>query len=47
MATGNTTPATARNPCKHPGCGELAAPTSGPGRRPEYCEGRRYTKVTA
>ena len=47
MATGNTTPATARNTCKHPGCAELAAPASGPGRPPEYCEGRGHTKVTA
>jgi hypothetical protein len=47
MATGNITPTTARNTCKHPGCGELAAPVSGPGRPPEYCEGRGHTKVTA
>ena len=37
----------ARNTCKHPGCGEPAAPASGPGRPPEYCEGRGHTKVTA
>src|ERR1017187_9404351 len=47
MASGNVTPTTARNTCKHPGCGEPAAPTSGPGRPPEYCEGRGHTKVTA
>src|SRR5580658_144964 len=47
MATGNTTPATARNTCKHPGCGQPAAPATGPGRPPEYCEGRGHTKVTA
>jgi colicin import membrane protein len=45
--TGSTTPATARNTCKHPGCGELPAPAYGPGRPPEYCEGRGHTKVTA
>jgi hypothetical protein len=47
MATGNTTPATARNTCKHPGCGQPAAAAAGPGRPPEYCEGRGHTKVTA
>ena len=47
MASDNTTPATARNTCKHPGCGEPAAPATGPGRPPEYCEGRGHTKVTA
>ena len=47
MASGNTTPTTARNTCKHPGCGEPAAPATGPGRPPEYCEGRGHTKVTA
>jgi colicin import membrane protein len=45
MASGNTT--TARNTCKHPGCTEPAAPATGPGRPPEYCEGRGHTKVTA
>jgi colicin import membrane protein len=47
MATGNTTPTAARNTCKHPGCGEPAAAATGPGRPPEYCEGRGHTKVTA
>jgi len=47
MASGNTTPATARNMCKHPDCGEPAAPATGPGRPPEYCAGRGHTKVTA
>ena len=46
MASANTTPA-ARNTCKHPGCGEPAAAASGPGRPPEYCQGRGHTKVTA
>src|ERR1019366_4847471 len=45
MASDN--PATARNTCKHPGCTEPAAPATGPGRPPEYCEGRGHTKVTA
>lgn len=47
MANGNTTPTAARNTCKHPGCGQPAASASGPGRPPEYCEGRGHTKVTA
>ena len=47
MASGKTIPATARNTCKHPGCSEPAAPAAGPGRPPEYCEGRGHTKVTA
>ena len=47
MATGNTAPTAARNTCKHPGCTEPAAPATGPGRPPEYCEGRGHTKVTA
>jgi colicin import membrane protein len=47
MATGNTTPTTARNTCKHPGCDQPAALATGPGRPPEYCEGRGHTKVTA
>src|SRR5580658_9806572 len=47
MASGKTIPATARNTCKHPGCGEKAALATGPGRPPEYCEGRGHTKVTA
>jgi hypothetical protein len=34
-------------PCKYPGCGQPAAPARGPGRPPEYCEGRGHTKVTA
>jgi len=32
---------------EHPGCDELAAPASGPGRPPEHCEGRGHTKVSA
>jgi chromosome segregation ATPase len=47
MASDTTTPAPARNTCKHPGCTEPAATASGPGRPPEYCEGRGHTKVTA
>jgi colicin import membrane protein len=33
--------------CKFPGCDQPAAKASGPGRPPEYCEGRGHTKVTA
>src|SRR5437016_4166583 len=33
--------------CNYPGCGQPAAAPSGPGRPPEYCEGRGHTKVTA
>src|ERR1039458_7824275 len=47
MTSGNPTPTTVRNMCKHPGCGESAAPSTGPGRPPECCEGRGHTKVTA
>src|ERR1017187_1153562 len=45
MASDNT--ARTRNACKHPGCTEPAVPAAGPGRPPEYCEGRGHTKVTA
>jgi colicin import membrane protein len=38
---------TARPTCRYPGCGQPAAPAAGPGRPPEYCEGRGHTKVTA
>jgi len=47
QATASDNTATARNTCKYPGCGEPAAPATGPGRPPEYCEGRGHTKVTA
>jgi hypothetical protein len=47
MASDNTTPAPARTTCKHPGCTAPAALATGPGRPPEYCEGRGHTKVTA
>src|SRR6266699_4955123 len=47
MASDNTTPAPARTTCKHPGCTAPAATATGPGRPPEYCEGRGHTKVTA
>src|SRR5260370_6645037 len=33
--------------CKYPGCDQPAARAIGPGRPPEYCEGRGHTKVTA
>jgi colicin import membrane protein len=42
----DTTPAT-RTTCKHPGCTEPAAPSAGPGRPPEYCEGRGHNRVSA
>src|ERR1700678_117822 len=42
----DTTPAT-RATCKHPGCTEPAAPSAGPGRPPEYCEGRGHNRVSA
>ena len=38
---------TTRPGCKYPGCDQPAAPATGPGRPPEYCEGRGHTKVTA
>ena len=47
MVSDNTTPAKVRNTCKHPGCTAPAALAAGPGRPPEYCEGRGHTKVTA
>src|SRR5580698_9598832 len=43
----DTTTSTSRTTCKYPGCGEPAAQAAGPGRPPEYCEGRGHTKVTA
>ena len=46
MAGENTAPA-ARTTCKHPGCTEPAASATGPGRPPEYCEGRGHTRVSA
>ena len=39
--------ATSRRTCQYPGCDQPAAPASGPGRPPEYCEGRGHTKVAA
>src|SRR6204780_5642864 len=45
--TSETATTTARPVCKFPGCGQSAAPAAGPGRPPEYCEGRGHTKVTA
>src|SRR5260370_4969373 len=45
--TSDNIPTTARNQCKYPGCDQAAAPATGPGRPPEYCEGRGHTKVTA
>lgn len=46
MASERTVPA-ARAMCKHPGCTEPAAPAAGPGRPPEYCQGRGHTRVSA
>jgi colicin import membrane protein len=46
MANAAPTP-TARTLCKHPGCTEPAAPATGPGRPPEYCEGRGHNRVSA
>src|SRR5712692_4197049 len=40
-------PATTGRSCNYPGCTQPAARPSGPGRPPEYCEGRGHTKVTA
>src|SRR6266571_7127246 len=40
-------PATTERACAYPGCTQPAAPPTGPGRPPEYCEGRGHTKVTA
>ena len=33
--------------CNYPGCTQPVAEHVGPGRPPEYCEGRGHTKVTA
>src|SRR2546429_3551220 len=33
--------------CKHPGCTAPAASAVGPGRPPEYCEGRGHNRVSA
>jgi colicin import membrane protein len=46
MASDTSAPA-ARTTCKHPGCTEPAAPSTGPGRPPEYCEGSGHTRVSA
>src|SRR5215469_7783213 len=46
MTSDNTT-GTARRTCQYPGCDQPAAPAAGPGRPPEYCDGRGHTKVTA
>src|SRR5260370_37546976 len=46
-------PMTSENPaitgraCNYPGCTQPVAAPAGPGRPPEYCEGRGHTKVTA
>src|SRR5580698_3942641 len=47
MTSDNPATTTTRNPCKYPSCDQPAAKPSGPGRPPEYCEGRGHTKVTA
>ncbi|HUY49181.1 MAG TPA: hypothetical protein VMV92_26255 [Streptosporangiaceae bacterium] len=46
MISQNTTSTVTRPVCKYPGCGQPAAPASGPGRPPEYCEGRGHTRVS-
>ena len=43
----SATAVTAGTTCKFPGCDQPAARATGPGRPPEYCEGRGHTKVTA
>src|SRR5580704_13939817 len=44
----DTPTSTARTTCKYPGCSKpAAAQAAGPGRPPEYCDGRGHTKVTA
>src|SRR5216684_3155257 len=40
-------PATTGRSCNYPGCTQPVAAPAGPGRPPEYCEGRGHTKVTA
>ena len=47
MASNTSTTPTTRPTCKHPGCPEPAAPAAGPGRPPEYCEGRGHNRVSA
>src|SRR5580698_1533575 len=47
MTSDNPATTTTRNPCKYPSCDQPAAKPSGPGRPPEYCEGRGHTKVSA
>src|ERR1700730_2678115 len=44
--TSNTPPPRGR-PCHYPGGTQPVAAPAGPGRPPEYCEGRGHTKVTA
>src|SRR5580704_18777205 len=40
-------PTTTGRSCHYPGCTQPVAAPAGPGRPPEYCEGRGHTKVTA
>src|SRR5262245_33455754 len=40
-------PVTTGRTCNYPGCTQPVAAPAGPGRPPEYCEGRGHTKVTA
>src|SRR5260370_19192912 len=47
MSSDNPATTTTRTICKYPGCDQPAATATGPGRPPEYCEGRGHTKVTA
>jgi len=43
----SATTGTAGTTCRFPGCDRIVARATGPGRPPEYCEGRGHTKVTA
>ena len=40
-------PTTTGRACNYPGCTQPVPEPAGPGRPPEYCEGRGHTKVTA
>src|SRR6266481_3984848 len=40
-------PTATERACNYPGCTQPVAAPAGPGRPPEYCEGRGHTKVTA
>jgi hypothetical protein len=47
MATTSENPTATGRACNYPGCTQPVPEPSGPGRSPEYCEGRGHTKVTA